>query len=180
MKTILFFLLLISTTSYTKTPIFTNEWQAILIEQNGAKTNFSNADWQNFADTTTVLFFKQTKEKNALTDFKPILRFKKLRKLYLNHNQYFKNIEKTLQKLVLLEVLELESTKIKNLKFARKLTQLRRLDIRNTAVSSLDPLVGLPNISMILCIETKIPRESILKISGRFPKECRIIRDYTN
>ncbi len=182
MKPLFFFLLLSITMSINaQNTAFSAEWQAILIAQNGAKSSFSTVDWQHFADTTKVLFLKQTNEKNASTpsDFTPILQFKNLRKLYLNNNQYFKKIEPALAKLILLEVLELENTRIKNLKFAKKLTELRRLDIRNTVVSSLEPLVGLPHLNIVLCIDTKVARQNIAKISARLPKDCRIIRDYT-
>ncbi|MEY4926638.1 MAG: hypothetical protein RI894_1074 [Bacteroidota bacterium] len=167
--------------------VFSNEWQQLLIKQNGAKDSFSPTDWLNFADTTTVLHLeiRQKKAEKTVdlrefpTDLSPIVKFPKLRKLYLNHNRRAKNLSTILAKATNLEVLELEDTNIKNLKFAKNLKKLNRLDIRQTAISNLEPLANLPNLRMILCIETKIPRKSILKISNLLPRECRIIRDYT-
>ncbi len=170
-----------------QTTLFSPEWQEVLIKQNNAKAAFLPSDWQHFADTTTILHIEMLQKTTAKTadlvklstDASPILKFPKLRKLYLNHNRGFKNLSSVLAKATNLEVLELEDTNIKNLKFAKNLKKLYRLDIRQTDICTLEPLANLPNIAIILCIETKVPRKSMAKISNRLPKQCRIIRDYT-
>ena len=158
----------------------TPEWQKVLVH-NGCPT--ANAkSIQTYLDTTQriTVFFKMESDTGVLRfqDIAPLTRFKKLKYLYANEVQ-IKDYS-ALQSLKKLQLLEVQTSTFsdKDLLFLKKMNQLRRLNIAQTSVSSLEPILHLPTLDIILCMETKIPRETIGAISERLPKKCRIIRDY--
>lgn len=163
--------------------VFPAIWQELLVA-NGAKTSFTTSDWQHFADSTTVLTLNVQKTDAKKIDIRPLLAFKNLRRVYFlasfdpSSRLVLQHEQSVLAQLTKLEVLELAATSVKTLKFTSKLVALRRLNIANTEIRSLQPLVGLRKLEIILCMETKINRGDVSKISPKLPKNCRVIRDY--
>ena len=164
-------------------PVFSAIWQELLLA-NGAKSSFTTSDWTHFTDSTTVLHLATEKTGVKKLDITPLLAFKNLRRLYFsassnsNDALILQHEQAVLAQLAKLEVLELPFTSVKTLKFAAKLVALRRLNIANTAIRSLQPLIGLRELEVVLCMETKINRGDVSKISPKLAKNCRIIRDY--
>jgi hypothetical protein len=137
---------------------------------------------QAFLDTQeqfTVFFEKADADAvHTVKDLKPLLKFKKLTKLYLNEVQV-KNYA-ALGKMPNLTILEVQTSKFsdKDMSFLKKMKNLKRLNIAQTTVTDLKPLANLTHLEMVLCMETPIPREKIALLSTFLPKNCRIIRDY--
>lgn len=157
-----------------------SNWRAILATSATAHNlpkNSSDTDLQRFADTVSKLTISPNFK---ITTLQPLVHFKALKKLYVTNNQAITDW-KPLAYLVNIEQLELENCSINNLKPLRQAAHLRRLNIARTAVKSLQPLCGLANLEIVLCMETKIPRNKYGGINARcLPKECRVIRDYVN
>ena len=126
-------------------------------------------------DTTTVLHLDGVAQQ---TEMKDLGKYKNLRKLYLTHCNDVTDYG-FLAQLTQLEILEMPHAAIADLCALKKLKHLRRLDIRNTRIKDLAPLRGLPNLAMVLCMDTAIPRQKIAAMTRRFTaKDVRIVRDY--
>jgi hypothetical protein len=157
------------------------EWQKALLHN---KCNVeSAATIKQFLDTTShfTLYFEVENgdAKHEVQDFKPLLKFKKLTKLYANEISVGSYADlRCMPKLTVLEV-QTSGFSDKDMVFLKKMKSLQRLNIAQTSISSLVPLSGLRNLAFVLCMETNIPREKIAEYARLLPKECRIVRDYT-
>lgn len=101
------------------------------------------------------VIFKRAIMEEGTPSFEQLKQIKQLEALDISYNKYIVDFS-PLRMLNNLKTLNLNSTKIKDLKDIRNLQQLKKLDISNTAVASINELAYLKNLEVLLIENTPI------------------------